>query len=77
MWVPVVPHPHQLFVWSVFLLIYLFVYLKITFIFEREKERERDRARAGEGQRDREAQNPKQAPGSELSAKSPMWGLNS
>ena len=36
------------------------------FIFEREKER--DRARAWEGQRERETQNPKQAPGSELSA---------
>ena len=31
-------------------------------------ERERDRAWAGEGQRERETQNPKQAPGSELSA---------
>ena len=38
--------------------------------------RERDRAGAGEGQRDRESQNPKQAPGSELSAQSPMWGSN-
>ena len=29
-----------------------------------------------EGQRDRETQNPKQAPGSELSAHSPTRGLN-
>ena len=32
---------------------------------------------AGEGQREREMQNPKQAPGSELSAQSPMRGSNS
>ena len=36
----------------------------------------RDRAQVGEGQRERETQNPKQAPGSELSAQSPTWGLN-
>ena len=35
------------------------------FIFERESER--GKASAGEGQRERETQNPKQAPGSELS----------
>ena len=39
------------------------------FIFERERER----ALVGEGQRERETQNPKQAPGSELSAQSPIW----
>ena len=44
-------------------------------IFERE--RERDREQAGEGQRERKAQNRKQAPGSELPAQSPTWGLNS
>ena len=38
---------------------------------------ERDRLKAGEGQRARETQNPKQAPGSELSAPSPTWGSNS
>ena len=38
---------------------------------------ERDREQAGEGQRERETQNPKQAPGSELSAQSLTWGLNS
>ncbi|EJW90164.1 hypothetical protein EVA_21729, partial [gut metagenome] len=36
-----------------------------------------ERARVGEGQRERETQNPKQAPGSELSAQSSTWGLNS
>ena len=40
------------------------------FIFEGE----RDRARAGRS-RDRETQNPKQAPGSELSAQEPNAGL--
>ena len=42
----------------------------LMFIFESQ----RDRARAGEGQRERGTQNPKQAPGSELSAQSPMRG---
>ena len=41
------------------------------------RERHRDRAQAREGQRERETQNPEQAPGSELSAQSPMWGSNS
>ena len=41
---------------------------------ERERERARARAQAGEGQSEREAQNPKQAPGSELSAE-PDLGL--
>ena len=40
-------------------------------------ERQRDRAQAGEGQRKRETQNPKQAPGSELPAQSPLQGWNS
>ena len=43
------------------------------FIFERERERARN---WGEGQRERETQNPKRAPGSELSAQSPMRGSN-
>ena len=34
-------------------------------------------SRGGERERERETQNPKQAPGSELSAKSPMRGSNS
>ena len=37
-------------------------------------ERQRERVRAGEGQRERETQNPRQAPGSEPSAQSPMQG---
>ena len=41
------------------------------FIFERM-----DMSRGGAG-RQRETQNPKKAPGSELSAQSPKWGLNS
>ena len=43
------------------------------FIFETE----RGRAWGGEGQREKETQNPKRAPGSELSAQSLMWGSNS
>ena len=38
---------------------------------------ERDRAQVGEGQRESETQNPKQAPGSELSVQSLMRGSNS
>ena len=44
---------------------------------ERERERERDGVRVGEGQREKETQNPKQAPGSELSAQSLTRGSNS
>ena len=47
------------------------------FIYFWQRERERDRAWAGEVQRERETQNPKQAPGSELSAQSPTRGSNS
>ena len=47
---------------------------------ERERERERERtlvpAGEGEAQRETETQNPKQAPGSELSAQSSTWGSN-
>ena len=43
---------------------------------ETETETETDRARVGKGQRERETQNPKQVPGSELSAQSPTWGSN-
>ena len=42
----------------------------------RERERERERERAGEGQRERETRKLKQAPGSKLSAQSPVQGLN-
>ena len=44
------------------------------FMFNFERERERERERMGEGQR--ETKNPKQAPGSELSAQSLTQGLN-
>ena len=46
------------------------------FIFERERERERPGMNGG-GSKERETQNLKQALGSELSAQSPMQGLNS
>ena len=48
----------------------------LTFIFERERDRERDRAQTGKGKRERATQNPKQAPGSELSAQTPRQGSN-
>ena len=44
------------------------------FIFERQRETEHEQERADT---ERETQNPKQAPGSELSAQSPIQGLNS
>ena len=43
------------------------------FIFEKETECKWERGR----ERERETQNPKQAPGSEPSAQSLMWGSNS
>ena len=55
------------FIETYLIFFYVFYYLFLT---------ERDRARAGVGQRERETQNPKQAPGSELSAQSPTRGLN-
>ena len=54
-------------------LLFFFQFFNVLFISETE----RDRAWTGEGQREWETQNPKQAPGSELSAQSPMWGSNS
>ena len=61
------------------------LYLKknfLMFIFEREGETERQRDRQtdhewGKGKRERETQNPKQSPGSMLSAQSLMQGSNS
>ena len=48
------------------------------YLFLRERERERDRDTDHKQGRDRERgrHNPKQAPDSELSAQSPMQGLN-
>ena len=59
------------------LVIVLFVFKMFFNVYFWERERERGRVRAGEGQRDRKTQNPKQAPGSELSAQNPTWGSNS
>ena len=44
------------------------IVFNVLFIFETETEHEQGRGR------ERETQNPKQAPGSELSAQSLMWG---
>ena len=40
-------------------------------------ERKREREKAGEEQKERETENLNEGPGSELSAQSLMWGLNS
>ena len=55
--------------------LWLFFKICLTLIYYWETER--DRAWSGEGPRDGETQNPKQAPGSELSAQSPTRGSNS
>ena len=49
----------------------------IFFMFTYFRERDRQNMSGGGAERERETQNPKQAPGSELSAQSPMRGLNS
>ena len=48
-----------------------FFFILFMFIFERERQS------MNGGGAERETQNMKQAPGSELSAKSPTWGSNS
>ena len=59
---------------------FLFFFLSLFIYYFRESGRERTCAHAppqeGEGETERETQNPKQAPGSELSLRSPMQGLN-
>ena len=44
---------------------------------ERERKRERENTSGGGAEREKETQNPKKAPGSEVSAQSPTWSLNS
>ena len=58
---------------TTFSLVSFYLFFYCLFIFETERGRERERER--ERERDRETQNPKQSPGSELSAQSPTWGL--
>ena len=48
----------------------------LMFIFETERERERETEHELGTGRETETQNPKQAPGSELSAQSPMRDSN-
>ena len=55
---------HYMTVLYIFLNVYLFL-------------REREKCERGRAERESETQNQKQAPGSELLAQSPMWGLNS
>ena len=54
-------------------------FFKCLFLREREREKEGERVCVFEQRRgrDRDRQNLKQPPVSELSAQSPMWGLNS
>ena len=52
-----------------------FFFFNFIYFLERERETERQ-SMSREGQREEETQNLKQAPGSELSAQSPMWGSN-
>ena len=59
----------------VLLFIFLISFNVHLFLKERETEHEGGGGREG-GQRERETQNPKQDPGSELSAQSPTQGLN-
>ena len=59
------------------LLIIYFIF-KNFYLFLRERETDRQSTRRrGKRERERETQNSKQAPGFELSAQSPTWGLNS
>ena len=60
-----VKHPTLGFFSFFFLMFYLFL-----------RKRETQSMSEGEGQRERETQNPKQVPGSELSAQSPKGGSN-
>ena len=55
----------------------LFYYLKkILNVYSFSKDRKRQNGSRGGAERERETQNPNQAPGSVVSAQSPMWGLN-
>ena len=53
----------------------MIIYFETETETETERE-ERETELEGEGQRERETENPKQAPGSELSAQSPTRGSN-
>ena len=53
-----------------------FSYASIFFIFERDSASGEGAEREGKERRERGAQNPKQAPGSELLAQSPSCGSN-
>ena len=52
----------------------IYYFFNVYSFFERDKER--DTARAGEGQREKATQNPRQAPGSELTVWSLALGSN-
>ena len=50
----------------------MYVFIKCFIIFERERERKQSMSRGGQRERETESE-----AGSELSAQSPTWGLNS
>ena len=60
--------------WTVIWWLEFLIFFFLTFIYFWDRERQ---SMNGVGQRERETQNPKQAPGSELSAQSPTRGSNS
>ena len=63
-------------IWTTAIVSFFFFKRNLMFIFQKERERERESRGGAERERERErerkTQNPKQAPGSELSAQSPM-----
>ena len=63
--------------WALSHFISFYFLIFIYFEGEREREREKQSMSRGGAERERETQNLKRAPGSELSAQSPMRGLNS
>ena len=63
----------QIFLGNLNLFSYSFIFFNV-YLFLRKRDTHRERVR--EVQKERETQNPKQAPGSELSSLNPTWGSN-
>ena len=56
---------------------FCYTFFNVYLSFLRERERERETMSKQGRERERKTQNLKQAPGSDLSVQSLMWGLNS
>ena len=56
---------------------HLFLFFSFFNVYSFLRDRERQSASRGRAETEKETQNPKPASGSELSAQSPTWGLNS